>query len=155
MGIRELLIIAIIMLVIWGVVRLIRRPQRLLDGMVARQEVRDNALLEIHGITRGDTHKIIKRKEVAVLLRLTGKQTAEVLADLKRLRLVRYVVFGSLVITDVGIAMAERLSAKQGQGLSPNTSDSSQQYAKVPSQGAHQTIRMKAADPSRTPGANS
>lgn len=152
MGIRELLIIAIAFLVVWGVVRLIKRPQRLLDGMVARQEIRDNVLIEIHEFSRGDTHKIIKRKEVGLLLQIPEKQCAEVLADLKRLRLIRYVLFGSLVMTDLGVAMAERMSAKQGQAPNPNTGDSAQQFTQVPKQGAAQTIRMKAADPPRTPG---
>jgi Mn-dependent DtxR family transcriptional regulator len=64
-------------------------------------------LLLIFQLSKGDTEKILNRKNVSAALQLRPSDGERVLKTLTARRMIRYILFGSLCITEAGVIAAQ------------------------------------------------
>jgi hypothetical protein len=63
-------------------------------------------------LSAGDTEKILNRKATSAALGLTPSEGEKILKSLTSKRLIRYIIFGSLCITEAGVLWGRRQATK-------------------------------------------
>ena len=92
-------------------------------------------LLLIYELSNGETEKILNRKSVSAALNLSPREGEKLLKALTARRMIRYIVFGSLCLTEAGLVAARRLMPQIPGGAEEN----------APLGRRHDSIRQKTA----------
>jgi hypothetical protein len=81
------------------------------------EDIEVKVLRQIYDLSGGKIDRIINRKHLSKILGLTKKETEKVLKVLTKKKMIRYILFGSLCITDVGVVEAERITSEVAQKI--------------------------------------
>jgi Mn-dependent DtxR family transcriptional regulator len=75
-------------------------------------ELLEKAIVAIAAASKRAERGIIRRKDVAVLLGIEWPECKRVLSRLTQARQIRYILFGCLAITEIGLQAAEAIERK-------------------------------------------